>query len=80
MSVKTNDTSETLDLTGLKCPLPALFAKRALLGKPSGSCVEILSDDPLASIDVPHMCREENFEVISVTRNGNFAWIVLRRP
>jgi tRNA 2-thiouridine synthesizing protein A len=80
MSVKTNDTDETLDLTGLKCPLPALFAKRALLGRPNGSCVEILSDDPLAPIDVPHMCRQENFDVISVTRNGNFARIVLRRP
>lgn len=76
-SVKPNDA---LDLTGLKCPLPALLAKRALFRAPQGCCVEIVTDDPLAPVDVPHMCREENFEVISVIRNGNLARMVLRRP
>ena len=76
MSVKPNDT---LDLTGLKCPLPALLAKRALSRAPHGTCVEVVTDDPLAPVDVPHMCRQENFEVISVIRNGNLARMVLRR-
>ncbi len=42
--------AEPLDLRGLKCPLPALFAKRALLGAPRGACIEIVTDDPLEVI------------------------------
>ena len=71
---------EAHDLRGLKCPLPALFAKRALLGAPRGACIEIVSDDPLAAVDVPHMCHHENFEVVSLKRDGDLARMVLRKP
>ncbi|MGA7673487.1 MAG: sulfurtransferase TusA family protein [Rhizomicrobium sp.] len=72
--------NEVLDLRGLKCPLPALFAKRALLGAPRGAAIEIVTDDPLAVLDVPHMCRHENFDVVSVRRDGDVARMVLRKP
>ncbi|MDE2183544.1 MAG: sulfurtransferase TusA family protein [Alphaproteobacteria bacterium] len=75
MSVK-----ETLDLVGLKCPLPALLAKRALLRAPQGSLIEVVCDDPLAGIDVPHMCRSENFEVVCESREGAVIRLTLRRP
>lgn len=71
---------DPLDLRGLKCPMPALFAKRALRGAPSGICIEIVTDDPLAAVDVPHMCRDENFEVVSLKRDGDLARMVLRKP
>jgi tRNA 2-thiouridine synthesizing protein A len=67
------------DLRGLKCPLPALMARRALLRAEPGASIAFISDDPLASIDVPHMCAQEGFEVISVTREGSAARMVLRR-
>jgi len=69
-----------LDLKGLKCPLPALFAKRALLAAPRGIEVAIVTDDPLAVLDVPHMCRDESFELVSLERDGDVARMVLRRP
>ena len=72
--------NETLDLRGLKCPLPALLAKRALLGASRGASLEIVTDDPLAVLDVPHMCRDENFEVVSLTRDGELTRMVLRKP
>jgi tRNA 2-thiouridine synthesizing protein A len=71
---------QPLDLRGLKCPMPALLAKRALLRTPPGICLEVLTDDPLAALDVPHMCRNENFEVVSLERDGDRARMVLRRP
>jgi tRNA 2-thiouridine synthesizing protein A len=71
---------EVLDLRGLKCPLPALFAKRALSRTRAGTQIEILTDDPMAPIDVPHMCRHEGFEVVALTRDGDEARMVLRRP
>jgi len=72
--------NETLDLTGLKCPLPALMAKRALKRAAQGSIIEIVADDPLAGIDIPHMCRQESFEVLRETRDGNVVRLWLRRP
>lgn len=69
-----------LDLRGLKCPLPALFAKRHLeRGGPSAR-ITILTDDPMAPIDVPHMCRQEGYTVISVERGSDGARMVLARP
>ena len=73
------DQTELFDLRGLKCPLPALMARRALLRIEPGTSIEIISDDPMAPIDVPHMCLQEDFEVISVTRVDAVARMVLRR-
>ena len=72
--------SETVDLRGLKCPLPALFAKRALERLPQGNIIEVLCDDPLAAVDVPFMCSTENFEVVSLAREADLVRLVLRRP
>lgn len=72
--------TEVLDLRGLKCPLPALFAKRALSRAGAGTQIEILTDDPMAPIDVPHMCRHEGFELVTLIRDGDQARMMLRRP
>ncbi len=69
-----------MDLRGLKCPLPALFARRALERAEPGTEIEILTDDPLAPLDVPHMCRQEGFECIALAREGDRARMRLRRP
>jgi tRNA 2-thiouridine synthesizing protein A len=69
-----------LDLSGLKCPMPALMARRALRAAAQGAEIEILTDDPMAPIDVPHMCRQEGFEVVTLTREGDRVRLVLRKP
>ena len=48
----------TLDLRGLKCPLPALKARRALGDLPGGAVLLVEATDPMAAIDIPHMVRE----------------------
>jgi tRNA 2-thiouridine synthesizing protein A len=70
----------TLDLRGLKCPLPALFAKRALARAKPGAVIEVLTDDPMAPVDVPHMCHQEGYEVIATTKDESVARMRLRRP
>jgi tRNA 2-thiouridine synthesizing protein A len=69
-----------LDLRGLKCPLPALLARRALSRAAPGTVLEVTADDPLAVIDIPHMCAQEGFAVLSVRRDGGLAHLVLQRP
>ena len=74
------EAGETLDLRGVKCPLPALLTRRHLSASPPGTVITVLTDDPMAAIDVPHMCRSEGFETLGVERNGDEARITLRRP
>ena len=71
---------EELDLRGLKCPLPALLARRRLAAAPAGTVLEVVTDDPMAPIDVPHMCRTEGFEHLSTKHRGAEARLLLRRP
>lgn len=70
----------TLDLRGLKCPLPALLARRALMRATAGTAIEVLADDPLAVLDVPHMCRQEGYDVLDVEARDAHTRFVLRRP
>jgi tRNA 2-thiouridine synthesizing protein A len=70
---------ETLDLRGLKCPLPALMARRALARLAPGSVLMVLASDPLAAVDIPHMCGEEGHAVEGVTRNSDHDIFCIRR-
>lgn len=56
-------SGETLDLRGLKCPLPALMARRAMARLASGGTLIVLADDPMAAVDIPHMCHQEGHRV-----------------
>jgi tRNA 2-thiouridine synthesizing protein A len=69
-----------LDLRGLKCPLPALFSRRALARATPGSIIEVWADDPMAPVDIPHMCHGEGYDVVEVIRGKDFARLRLRRP
>ena len=44
-----------LDLSGLKCPLPALKTRKALKLLAPGDRLEVRCTDPLAVIDIPHV-------------------------
>lgn len=47
-----------LDLTGLKCPLPALKTRKALKSLNPGDRLEVHCTDPLSVIDIPALIRE----------------------
>jgi tRNA 2-thiouridine synthesizing protein A len=47
-----------LDLSGLKCPLPVLRTRKALLSMTPGERLLVICTDPLAGIDVPNLIRE----------------------
>jgi tRNA 2-thiouridine synthesizing protein A len=51
-------TLTKLDLTGLKCPLPALKTRKALKALSPGDVLEVHCTDPLAVIDIPNLIRE----------------------
>jgi tRNA 2-thiouridine synthesizing protein A len=47
-----------MNLRGLKCPLPALRARKALSGMASGDLLIIECTDPLTTIDIPHLLNQ----------------------
>jgi tRNA 2-thiouridine synthesizing protein A len=51
-------TEKTLNLRGLKCPLPALRARKALSGMAPGDILIVECTDPLTSIDIPNLLNQ----------------------
>ncbi len=56
---------ETLDATGLKCPLPVLKAKKALKPMDAGQTLKVLATDPGAAQDFVHFCEATGDTLIS---------------
>ena len=46
-----------VDARGHRCPTPTLRLRRALERADPGALVQLLADDPMARIDVPHFVR-----------------------
>jgi tRNA 2-thiouridine synthesizing protein A len=58
-----------LDLSGLKCPLPALKTRKALKTVPPGDFLEVICTDPLSVIDIPNLIRETG-DRVEITERG----------
>ena len=48
----------TLDLRGLRCPLPALKTRKALTRLVAGDRLVVECTDPLSAIDIPHLLTQ----------------------
>jgi tRNA 2-thiouridine synthesizing protein A len=51
-------TEKTLNLRGLKCPLPALRTKKALSQAQPGDIFVVECTDPLTAIDIPNLLNQ----------------------
>ena len=68
-----------LDLRGLKCPLPALLARKKLAALKTGEALLVLASDPLAAVDIPHMCHQEGHDVLeSASASGHHRFLIRR--
>ena len=54
----------TLDLTGLKCPLPVLKARRQISQMTAEDRLDVMADDPAAPLDFEHFCSTGGHELI----------------
>ena len=68
-----------LDLTGLKCPLPALMTEKALRIAAPGATFAVTVTDPLAPLDLHHLCRRDGHEVLAEGQNESGARRLLIR-
>ena len=61
-------TETTLNLRGLKCPLPALRTRKALTKLTPGDVLVVECTDPLSEIDIPNLIRETGDELAKTGR------------
>jgi tRNA 2-thiouridine synthesizing protein A len=63
--------SRFVDARGHRCPTPTLRLRRALEGVGTGDTVELVADDPMARIDVPHFAAGAGHELSATTTEGS---------
>ncbi|MGB1209152.1 MAG: sulfurtransferase TusA family protein [Paracoccaceae bacterium] len=61
---------DTLDASGLLCPLPVLKARKRLGGMAPGTVLRMVATDPAAVIDVPHFCAESGHSLLAQSEDG----------
>ena len=71
--------NQTLDATGLNCPLPILRAKKALQALPPGGTLEVLATDPGSVKDFQAFCNTTGNELVESSTEGKTYRFVLRR-
>ncbi len=60
-----------IDARGHRCPVPTLKLRRALAGQ---YAVTLMADDPMAQIDVPHFCSQNNYLLESAETKDTY-WV-----
>jgi tRNA 2-thiouridine synthesizing protein A len=70
---------KTINLRGLKCPLPALRARKALRGLAAGDLLVAECTDPLAAIDIPNLVNQTGDTLEASTREGEVLVFRIRK-
>ncbi|MEW6451891.1 MAG: sulfurtransferase TusA family protein [Pseudomonadota bacterium] len=68
-----------VNMRGLKCPLPALKARKLLSKMAEGDVLEIECTDPLASIDIPNLVRETGDAIEGSDKKGRVLTFRIRK-
>lgn len=71
---KTGDGNFSIDVTGLACPYPQLFALNALTQIPSGAKLEVLLDNPPSVRDIPPALEQKGYKIIDISRTEGSKW------
>ncbi|WP_165010812.1 sulfurtransferase TusA family protein [Neisseria yangbaofengii] len=69
---------QTLDVTGLKCPMPILRAKKALAQMQTGEVLTVLATDQGAPGDFEAFCRQTGHVLLESTENEGVFTLVIR--
>jgi tRNA 2-thiouridine synthesizing protein A len=72
-------TTTSLNLRGLKCPLPALRVRKALKGAEPGMLFVVECTDPMAAIDIPNLVRETGDAIEQSSSEGDLLIFHIRK-
>ena len=69
--------TETIDTSGMNCPIPIMKAKKAIKSMDSGATLEVISTDPGSVRDFEAFSRATGNELLeSLEENGVFRFIL----
>jgi len=71
MDVGKDEKAQTLDLRGLKCPLPVLKTTKTMGPLKSGAQLWLETTDPMAVIDIPAFCNENGHMLLDMQDHGD---------
>lgn len=77
--MRENHSENTLDLSGLLCPLPVLKARKRLGMMAPGSILRVIATDPMSAIDMPHFCNEQGHTLLDQCQEGTALIFRIRR-
>jgi tRNA 2-thiouridine synthesizing protein A len=60
---KSTPADHSVDVRGLSCPLPVLYAHKTLRDMASGAVLQVVFTDPTARRDLPSYCQEAGHQV-----------------
>lgn len=72
-------TSRTLDVKGLRCPIPILKTRTTLKEIRIGEKLEVLATDPNAATDFPVFCRVTGNDLLEQSHASGVFRFVIRR-
>lgn len=70
--------TQTLDVTGLKCPMPILRAKKALAQMQTDEILTVSATDPGAPGDFGAFCRQTGHVLLESTENEGVFTLVIK--
>ena len=70
---------KTLNLRGLKCPLPALRTRKALSGMTKGEMLVVECTDPLAAVDIPTLINQTGDTLEDTSRAAKLLTFRIRK-
>ena len=71
MTLHKDQVTETLDTSGLLCPLPVYKAGLVLSRLAPGEVLHLITSDPGALEDIPALTRQRGDELLAVDNQGN---------
>jgi len=74
------NVDQTLDASGLNCPLPLLKTKKALSALDVGQTLCVTCTDPGSMKDFIAFCKQTGHELLeSSEADGSFSFLILKR-
>lgn len=70
---------KTLNLRGIKCPLPALRTRKALGSLQRGDLLIVECTDPLAAIDIPNLVNQTGDALEATRKDGTLLTFRIRK-
>ena len=69
----------TVNMRGLKCPLPVLKTRKLLSKMAPGEVLVIECTDPLTTLDIPNLIRETGDTLMSDSKKGRVLSFRIRK-